>query len=535
MRSAGWGFKGTTATCDPLEQQASPLSENDTSTGCYAPRDRITVKRCTTLFRLDSSSKDRESAVGALRRSRVKSVRKGRKCSMTAVLFNARFKRTVRRGSTRTRLTSGSSVHVPTPGSVPLNSGQSERAMPHTYSDVSTLARNIQAGGDISAVVRAAVAAPTTQGQIVSGGGGDPSPTPRARGTMGLTREWYNLNTVGLPQKVINTIQSARASSTRSLYDCKWRVFEEWCLQEGHISFQCPVGVILSFLQDLIDKHRAFSTIKVYLAAIAACHVGFEGKTASQHPLVCRFMKGARRLLPVSRSLVPLWDLAVVLNGLKMTPFEPLEGADMKHLSLKTVLLLALASAKRVSDIHALSVHPSCTQFAPGQTRVLLKPNPAFTPKVVGSCTPIDIEAFPPQLVSSGEQQQDLLCPVCALHTYMDRSKELRLNDQLFVSWAKPHKGKPVTKQRLSHWIVEAIALAYTSQNLQAPLGLRAHSTRGLATSWALFKGVSIQDICAAASWSSPLTFVRFYRLDVSAPSVARAVLGTLLSRDSTC
>ncbi|KAK5915714.1 hypothetical protein CesoFtcFv8_001280 [Champsocephalus esox] len=422
----------TTGTqTDPLERQASPLSENDTSTGCYAPRDRITVKRCTTLFRLDSSSKDRESAVGALRRSRVKSVRKGRKCSMTAVLFNARFKRTVRRGSTRTRLTSGSSVHVPTPGSVPLNSGQSERATPHTYSDVSTLARNIRAGGDISAVVRAAVAAPTTQGQIVSGGGGDPSPTPRARGTMGLTREWYNLNTVGLPQKVINTIQSARASSTRSLYDCKWRVFEEWCLQEGHISFQCPVGVILSFLQDLIDKHRAFTTIKVYLAAIAACHVGFEGKTASQHPLVCRFMKGAHRLLPVSRSLVPLWDRA--------------------------------------------------------------------------------------------------------LHTYMDRSKELRLNDQLFVSWAKPHKGKPVTKQRLSHWIVEAIALAYTSQNLQAPLGLRAHSTRGLATSWALFKGVSIQDICAAASWSSPLTFVRFYRLDVSAPSVARAVLGTLLSRDSTC
>ncbi|XP_010764584.1 tetratricopeptide repeat protein 14-like [Notothenia coriiceps] len=36
---------------------------------------------------------------------------------------------------------------------------------------------------------------------------------------MGLAREWYNLNTVGLPQKVINTIQSARASSTRSLYD----------------------------------------------------------------------------------------------------------------------------------------------------------------------------------------------------------------------------------------------------------------------------------------------------------------------------
>ena len=192
----------------------------------------------------------------------------------------------------------------------------------------------------------------------------------------------------------------------------------------------------------------------------------------------------------------------------------------MKRLSLKTVLLLALASAKRVSDIHALSVHPSCALFAPGDVRLILKPNPAFVPKVVGSCSPIDLAAF---TASPGEQQWRALCPVRAVRTYMDRTRVFRRSDQL--SWANPQKGKPVTKQRLSHWVVEAIALAYTSQGLLPPSGLRAHSTRGLAASWALFRGVSVQDICAAASWSSPLTFVRFYRLDVSAPCVARAVL----------
>lgn len=343
---------------------------------------------------------------------------------------------------------------------------------------------------------------------------------------MGLAREWCNLNTTGLPQSVINTIQSARASSTRSLYDCKWRVFEGWCQRSGHIPYQCPVGVILSFLQDLIDKQKAFSTIKVYLAAIAACHVGFEGKTASQHPLVCRFMKGARRLLPVSRPLAPPWDLAVVLNGLSRAPFEPLEKVSLKHLSLKTGLLLALASAKRVGDIHALSVHSSCTQFAPGHTRVSLKPHLAFVPKVVGSSSPIILTAFsPPPFSSEEDRRLHMLCPVRALQVYMDRTKRFRRSDQLFVSWASPHRGRPITKQRLSHWIVGAIALAYTSQGLQAPEGLRAHSTRGLAASWALCKGVSIQEICAAASWSSPLTFVRFYKLDVSPLSLAHAVL----------
>ncbi|XP_059199216.1 uncharacterized protein LOC131979287 [Centropristis striata] len=283
-----------------------------------------------------------------------------------------------------------------------------------------------------------------------------------------------------------------------------------------------PLSGLICQLGDLIDNRKAFSTVKVYLAAIAACHVGFGKLTVGQHPLVCRFMKGARRLLPVSRPLVPPWDLAVVLEGLRGPPFEPLEGADLKHVSLKAVLLLALASAKRVSDIHALSVHPSCTQFFPGDVRMTLRPNPVFVPKVVGSCSPIDLVAF---AASSGELRSHALCPVRAVRTYVDRTGGFRRSDQLFVSWASPHRGKPITKQRLSHWVVEAIALAYAGQGLQPPVGLRAHSTRGVATSWALFRGVSVQDICAAASWSSPLTFVRFYMLDVSAPCVASAVL----------
>lgn len=43
--------------------------------------------------------------------------------------------------------------------------------------------------------------------------------------------------------------------------------------------------------------------------------------------------------------------------------FEPLQGADF-----------ALASTKRVSDIHALLVHLSCAQFFSGYVRMILKP-----------------------------------------------------------------------------------------------------------------------------------------------------------------
>lgn len=98
---------------------------------------------------------------------------------------------------------------------------------------------------------------------------------------MGLAPEWLNLSAGGFLPWMIFTIRNTHTSSTTSLYDCKWGGFEELCSREGHIFFECSVGVILSFLQDLIDKQRVFSTIKAYLVVIAACHVGFEGRTTS--------------------------------------------------------------------------------------------------------------------------------------------------------------------------------------------------------------------------------------------------------------
>ena len=54
---------------------------------------------------------------------------------------------------------------------------------------------------------------------------------------------------------------------------------------------------------------------------------------------------------------------------------------------------------------------------------------------------------------------------------------------------------------------------------------VKAHSTRSVAASTALLKGVSVEDICAAASWSSPGPFVRFYMLDMSRGSLGNSVL----------
>lgn len=94
---------------------------------------------------------------------------------------------------------------------------------------------------------------------------------------------------------------------------------------------------------------------------------------------------------------------------------------------------------------------------------VTLKPNPAFIPKVVGVCLLVGLAAFQPPLHSTAEERRlHMLCPFHALHVYVERTRAFREADQLFVSWTKLRRGRAMTKQKLSHWTVDAITLAYS-------------------------------------------------------------------------
>ncbi len=348
--------------------------------------------------------------------------------------------------------------------------------------------------------------APET-GSPLSGERNNMAPSTRAVGSLHLAAQW----------RVLNTISEARAPSTRRLYALKWSVFSTWCLNRGENPSTSELAVVLSFLQELLDKGRSHSTLKVFVAAIAAFHAPIAGQSVGRDNSVVRFLKGARRLNPPRPLTVPTWDLPTVLRALKGPPFEPLQSTDLRSLSLKTALLLALASVKRVGDLQALSTSPACLEFGPNDSKVVLKPRHGYVPKVLSTlfrAQVITLSALPP---SEEDRELSLLCPVRALRIYFERSAPFRHTEQLFVSFGNRTKGHPVTKQRLSKWIVDAVMLAYSSMSLQCPIGVRAHSTRGIASSWAWSSGVSITEICTAAGWATPSTFARFYNLDIPA------------------
>ncbi|KAL0147124.1 hypothetical protein M9458_057648, partial [Cirrhinus mrigala] len=244
------------------------------------------------------------------------------------------------------------------------------------------------------------------------------------------------------------------------------------------------------------------STLKVYVAAISAYHTPLGGLSVGKDPLVTRFFRGVLRLRPPVRPHVPTWDLAVVLEALCRPPFEAIDEISVRFLTIKTALLLALTSLKRVGDLQALSVAPSHLDFAPGMTKAFLYPRAGYVPKVPNA-TPqlVVLQAFcPPPFRKPDQQKHNCMCP----DAYVHRAALWRKSDQLFVCYGPPKKGHPVTKQTLSRWIVDAISTTYES----SPLGVKAHSTRAMAASKALLLGVPIQDICNAAGWSTPFTFV---------------------------
>ena len=104
----------------------------------------------------------------------------------------------------------------------------------------------------------------------------------------------------------------------------------------------------------------------------------------------------------------------------------------------------------------------------------------------------------------------------------MRRSDSYRLDGtaQLFIAYGGQIKGKPISKQRLSNWLVECFELTYEKHDLPVPDAVKGHQTRKMAVTYADMTGADPQAICKAAIWQNSNMFARFYRLDAIANSI---------------
>ena len=156
----------------------------------------------------------------------------------------------------------------------------------------------------------------------------------------------------GFSVEVAERIAAPQRSSTRTIYKSKWALFEKWC-RENSVDFSTPsVKHISDFFMYLYqDLNRRPSTIDGYRMAIVDT-LGPAGHHIAQSSDLHRLLSSFHRDRPKSSRSLPKWNLSV-FNELTKAPFEPIKDTDLKHLTLKTAFLLALASSKRLSKIHA--------------------------------------------------------------------------------------------------------------------------------------------------------------------------------------
>lgn len=354
-------------------------------------------------------------------------------------------------------------------------------------------------------------------------------PTEASLDRVALERR--SLRDLGLSDTVASTILASRKPSTTRIYNATWRIYLVWCRTHNVSPTTPSLSQVLQFLQDGRDRRKLkASTLRRQIAALATILPNLDGHCVSAHPLIKRFIKGSLLLDPPIRHRFPTWNLSTVLNGLTRPPFEPMTEVHIKWVRLKTIFLVAITSARRVSELAALSSKPSLCVFH--KDKVTLRLDPSFLPKCVSNFhlgQDIFLPTLCPNPSNLEEKRWHTLDVRRALKIFLARTQSLRRSDRLFINISPPNVGLPMSAASLSKAVREAIAEAYKTLKETVPSGITAHSLRSAATSAALLHNVPIVDICRAATWASTTTFTRHYRLD--AASAGDAVFGSQVLR----
>ena len=335
----------------------------------------------------------------------------------------------------------------------------------------------------------------TTEKSVnVTRGGKSPNDPKWCPEISGMENFRKSQEMLGVSKQTSELLTAAWRQGTQSAYNSCWEHWARWCNQQQTDPFCAPVESVANFLSSLFQKGYEYRTINNYRSAISAFHVGVNGQKMGQISLIKQVMKGAFNSRPPLPRYNETWDVDKVLKHLEGIGEN--QNLSLKELTFKTLTLMALTSASRVSelqklDIRFMNVHNDEIVFTITQ----------LTKTRTANNKPLKIN-FP-------KLDRDKLDVYSCIIEYIKRTEQFRGEEhQFFISYTKPHKGvKPCT---LAGWLKSMIGMAGIDTNV-----FKAHSTRGASTSKAFKFGLSIGQIMSRANWKSVGTFNRFYNKPV--------------------
>ena len=238
----------------------------------------------------------------------------------------------------------------------------------------------------------------------------------------------------GFSGRATGVLSGCLRSSTSRFYQLRWQIFCGWSRGRSVAPVNATVPVVMDFLMHLRqDKGLSVSAVKGYSSALNLV-LALKGRDLASSREITMLLRSFSRSVDPVELHPPAWDVALVLQSLTGAPYEPLQTREERFLAQKTIFLLALASAKGIGELHALSHRVSHSR---GWAEVSFSFIPGFVAKTQDPSSLVPrFEGFSvPALPARNNRNGRLLCPVWAVRCCLNRTAAHRLLcERLFVT-----------------------------------------------------------------------------------------------------
>ena len=166
---------------------------------------------------------------------------------------------------------------------------------------------------------------------------------------------WRFARASGFSHSVAQRLGQARRQSSVTNYQSKWLTYRRWCSDKGHSMSNPSLSKVADYLVWLWEvQGLSLSSVKAHRSMLSSVF-HFKLPTLDEDRVIQDLLLSFAIERPRRPQDPPSWDLDAVLRHLMSLAFEPLETVSLRALTKKTLFLVSLATAKRVSEIQALS------------------------------------------------------------------------------------------------------------------------------------------------------------------------------------
>ena len=162
---------------------------------------------------------------------------------------------------------------------------------------------------------------------------------------------------IGIDRDVAELIPNCHKESTKRQYQHAWQTWLSWCYNRGIRTEDVLTSTIINFLgRKFLDDDRALSTIKTYYYAIREPVKYAYGLDIYDNEDIKKLFAAIWRKKPGVKGmrLMPKWSLEDLLNFLNSSHFEPLADASNEHKLKKAVILLLIATGRRICELSGM-------------------------------------------------------------------------------------------------------------------------------------------------------------------------------------